>query len=452
MRRSGERFSERLLDELPSLRRQEIIDAETEDRLRAYYAERAARSSAAAALPTLVSVLAALLLVGGTILLIGYNWAAIPKSGKTVLVVLLTLVPMLLSLHLLFIRKKPPSRGRKESLALFWAVAFGATVAAIGQIHQIPSDPESFLLVWSLSTLGIVYLLDSLAAAALYLVLGISLAASMQLDGGVGLAFPLLFAALLPYASTVLRSGSAERAAAIRYLLTAGAVAGLGVSFEKNLPGLWLVAYASLFSIFSLAGSMPARREVPAGDRPQPAGSPFFPAGVLGTGALAFLLSWEWPWEEIGWAAYRTGERFHDPASIFDYTLTAGLLVGAAGLFAIAHSRRNVPNYPLVLFGPIMAVLYLFTAATGLSMIAPWLVNLFIVSLCAAGCYRGFRDGSLLSVNASMLFLTLTIVSRFFDEDMSLLWRGVVFLACGLLLVLVNRFLVRYLARRGPAE
>jgi uncharacterized membrane protein len=436
-----------LLEEVKDLKAQGVIDNGTETKLHDYYASHLDENQASKTLSAVLTVLASLLVVAGIILLIGFNWNAMPKPVKTVLAVLLTLIPAGLCFYRLFLSKTPLQAGLKEGLALFWALAFGGTVAAIAQIYNLPQNTESFLLIWSISSLLIVYLLDSLSAAILYLVLIIVYSSVMQMDGKVGLYFAPLFLALVPHYALVFRKESQTRTTLYNYFLIFGLVTGLGISLEKNVPGLWIIVYSSLFSVFYLYSGLFENKK----KEESLFYSPLLVAGIIGTAVLAFIFSWQWPWKDIGWNYYRHEIKFHDLGSIYDYILSGILGLSSIALLIFSIIKKKALNYFIASFGLIIAIFYFLISIYEITLLASWAINLFILCLCVNGFYIGCRNKSLLSINASMVFLTITIVSRFFDENMSLLWRGVIFIICGILIYIINHALSENFKSKGKS-
>jgi uncharacterized membrane protein len=436
-----------LLGEVRDLRKEGVIDEGTETKLLGYYQGRIDLNSAGKTVSSLLTVLASLFVIGGIILLIGFNWHAIPQMVKTGLVSLLTLVPMGICFYRLFISRNPMTSGLREGLSLFWALGFGATVAAVGQIYNLPQNNEVFLLTWSLSSLLIIYMMDSISVVIVYLVLIIGYCTALQIDSKIGLYFAPLFLALVPHYLRVYRKESQVRSTLYNYFLIFGLSTGLGISLEKNVPGLWIIAYSSLFSIFYIYSLLFENK-----DREESLFySPSLIAGVTGTAVLAFLFSWQWPWHDIGWRFYRHDSRFHELASIYDYVLTSVLWLSSIGLLILSIVRKKMQNIVIASFGLVMALLYVFISFNEISLLASWGTNLFILCLCINAFYNGYRSKSLLSINAGMVFLTITIVSRFFDEYLSLFWRGIIFIVCGILIYIVNRTLSKNFKAKGKS-
>lgn len=69
--------------------------------------------------------------------------------------------------------------------------------------------------------------------------------------------------------------------------------------------------------------------------------------------------------------------------------------------------------------------------------------NLIMLSVGVGFIVFGVRSTALPQINIGMAAICALIVMRFFDSDMDLLWRGVVFLLLGTAFLLVNLKILR---------
>lgn len=439
-------FIKKLLAELPGLREQNLIDGQTEERLRAHYLARQKEHDSKGLVFIFLTLLASLFIIGGIILLIGYNWGGLSQRVKVVLSFVLLLLAQGAGFYLMNVYKGKVHLAAREGLGLFWAVAFGASVALMGQIFHIPADYEKFYLIWSISTLLLLYLFNSLALVTLYMGLIITLTTYMQNDDKFGLLFIPLFLAVIPHYVLLYRKESHLRATLYNYILVGGATIGLGIAMEKSVPGLWIVVYSSMFVFFYLFARLFENKK----KEESLFYSPMLVSGVLGIAILAFIFSAEWAWEDIGFSYYRKGERFHEWASIFDYIISVAFPLAGVALGTLLLKRGKKFNPVLAGFGILIIPLYLITSYLEVSLAATWTINLYIAVLSLYGLYSGYKKGSLLLLNSSMVLFTVTLLYRFFDEDMSLLVRGIVFIVCGASMLAVNLIFMKK-RKRGEA-
>ena len=172
-------FVDWLLKELPVLIEKNVISNETAEKISQYYEEQKTleesnrklqqlkqkeeeRLRLSKRLPVILTVLASLLIAGGIISLIAYNWAAISRLAKSIAAVSMLLITQGIAVFLKLRRKNLSLRAR-EGFSLFWALLFGGIVAFVSQIYKFPSDTASFLFVWALSSVLITYIFRSAA-------------------------------------------------------------------------------------------------------------------------------------------------------------------------------------------------------------------------------------------------------------------------------------------------
>ena len=213
-----------LLNEINFLKENKIINDKDGDKLKNYYTEKihiikkAKSNLFIKILFFSLGILASLSIVGGiTLVVVNFNWRLLSKELKTFLSFLLLVIPQAIAGYILCFKKKE-SVLLKEIFSIVLSIMFGITIAFIGQIYQLSSDIESFLLTWSISTLFIIYLFNSLSCTVFYLVLIISLSSVMQLNGKIGLVFYPLIAGLIPFYIIEFRKNSIFRIKILDFL------------------------------------------------------------------------------------------------------------------------------------------------------------------------------------------------------------------------------------------
>ena len=423
-----------VLGELPTLMQEGVIDGATAERLRLHY-ESAASKSRNWAL-TVFGILGGSLVGLGIILLLAHNWADLSRTARTALAFAPLVASQLLAFWILRAGKESPAW--RESVGLFWTLSVGAAIALVAQTYHIPGDAGRFALTWMLLALPIVYLLNATGPALVYLA-GITFwAVDAQINGGQALPFWPLAALILPHVAVAARGNPcAARPALLFWGIAAALCVAVGVTLEKILPGLWIIVYGSLFALFYLAG------EFWFGEAPSFWQKPFQTVGAVGSVVLAFLLTYDWPWEEIGWHYWRHGAAYHGFAAVFDYALAA-LLPVAAIVLLVGSVRRGKANALFIGSLPVLAVLG-FALATqprgeGAAMA---LFNLYAFAVGLGLLVQGFRARRIGTVNAGLLVVFALILLRFFDEDLGFVFRGVVFVLLGLAFLAVNLVLAR---------
>jgi uncharacterized membrane protein len=429
-----------MLGELPTLLENGVIDGGAAERLRRHY-ESAAGPSRNWAL-TIFGILGGTLVGLGLILLLAHNWADLSRAARTALAFAPLVAAQLLAVWIFRAGKK--SAAWREGVGLFWTLAVGAAIALVAQTYHIPGDAGRFALTWMLLTLPIVYLLNATGPALVYLAGMTFWAIDAQSNAGQALPFWPLAALILPHVVAAARDNPyAARPALLFWGIAFALCVAVGVTLEKILPGLWIIVYGALFAIFYLAG------EFWFGEAPAAWQKPFQTFGAIGAVVLTFLLTYDWPWQEIGWRYWRHGAAYHGFAAALDYALAA-LLPAAAIVLLVSSVRRGKAHALFIGALPILAVLgFALVAQTGEEAAALALFNLYVFAVGLGLLVQGFRARRASTVNAGLLVVFALILLRFFDEDLGFVFRGVVFVLLGLAFLAVNLVLAR---KKGAAQ
>ena len=281
MRKIQARYRQWVRNEIPLLEGEGILAPDAALRLRAYYDEQTTSSNSWAL--AVFAALGSLLIGAGIILLFAHNWDALGRPARAVL----SFVPLLLGGVLtLYTVARRDGVAWRESAGLFHALAIGASIALVGQTYHLPSDTPMFLMTWAILVLPLVFLLNANGAFLIYLGLICGWAGVAQSAYGHAAGFWLL---LLPVAVRQVRLNrrdphAPEALLGVWACLIALCV-GMGIAFERTVPGLWILAYAALLSGAALYGLRVY------GDRDGWA-NPAKVFGVTGIAVLAYIFTW----------------------------------------------------------------------------------------------------------------------------------------------------------------
>lgn len=423
-----------LYGELPGLVERRVLDERAAERLRRHYGPLPERKPGQLAL-LVFGVIGAALIGLGVILLIGSNWENLSRPLRAGLTFALLIAAQLIAAYAL--RRRGGSRAWGEGAALFLGLCVGAAIALIGQTYNIPGDLGSFLLTWVLLVFPLMYLMDSALVAIGYLAGITSWAGYMQNQELHALGFWPLAALAAPYiARTVMKDPYGPRSVWLMWATGLCSIIAIGVVIERALPGLWVPLYAGLFALFYLGGAFWFLEAETTWQRP------FYCIGALGQAVLLLVLTFEDPWDHVGWNYYRTTRGYDDAVAVADYVLTAVVLIAAISLLVTAVRRGRTAFIPLGA-APILAAIGFLLAAGLDSTSVPWsLFNVYVFAVAVYTIVRGITADRLGIVNAGMLFLAALITLRFFDTDMSFIIRGLIFIAVGLGFLVTNVVLV----------
>jgi uncharacterized membrane protein len=416
-----------LYDELPRLVQAGVVSADTADRLRQYYGPVTTRQRRSLAL-IICSILGALLIGSGIILLVAHNWQTFSRPTRTVLSFLPLILGQLVSAWtLLYRRQSVPWR---EGAAVFLIMGLGAALALVSQTYHIPGNLASFLLVWSLLSLPLAYLMAASLPAALVLI-GLTGWAAYARQYGHVLRFWPLVALLMPYVwLTVREQPYGLRAMVLGWPLCLCLCIGLGLTLSYTIPGLWLVAYASLFTVFYLLDKDWSHAATSLWQRP------LHVIGLGGIVGLSMLLTYDGTWKALGnWSRYGRSDVFE---RWLDQGFTLALFGLALGLLVLALRRQQLTD---LLFGAaagLMGLAYGAALAGVPHAVLALLFNAYVLLLGLNALRLGLQHQQLSTMNGGLLLVSALIVVRFLDARLSFTIRGLAFIVLGVAFLVAN--------------
>lgn len=426
-----------LHEQLSQWEREGLVTAENAEALRRRHAVDDSQPGLA---QILMGTLGALLIGTGVIAVIGYNWDDFGRPVRLLFAFFPLLGSQLFSLWVLR-RGHAAAAWVRETAALLQTLAVGAAIALVSQIYHLGGDWPDFLFWWALLSLPLLWLLKASAVALFYLG-AIALWAVHQCEHGhvwhdSAMLYPLLLLGLLPFWpgwrfdkplslslrwAMTLSSGFGLSAAAYEAVRQHfGKIWGDGESF------IWLmVMTVTLLTLVPLRSSALA---APARHKPQVV------LGFLFLIGFGLLMTFQEPAEEF---VKHLGKAVGIPWAL-------GLLAGNAVFVALALWQKRwallvvvataaipalslLPGHALAPLTPWLMMAYLFTAGLGL------------ILLEFAGKRGAPRLGAAL--------ISLLILSRMMESELSLLAKGIAFILIGVGFLVFNLVLGR---RRRPA-
>lgn len=307
-------------------------------------------------LTVLLSIIASCFIGGGIISLIGYNWNAIPRTAKSIAAVIICFAAPILYTLLTYLRKKPFEKRSKEFFAALWDILFGASIAFISQIYRMPSNPISFLIVWIIVSIGIMYALKSHFAYGFSLLLVIIYSIySQQFAYSTAVAF---------YPAMFLIYFFARENKKCFYIWLIELIALVSVVFEKSLPGLWIIAYVSI-NVLLLAYA----------EKTQDKFCRY--AGYVQAAVLLVILAIPYFWEDIGFGYFRDDPKYNRYGSICDYIVTVGLYLGSFAVI-IPSLINKIKNKIAEGYNTLLAEL-VFLVVIGASYLCGCLIEGFAI-------------------------------------------------------------------------
>ncbi|HRH68558.1 MAG TPA: DUF2157 domain-containing protein [Flavobacteriales bacterium] len=415
----------KLSQALPELVRDGLISADQAERIKARYATVDEQSSNRMLL--VFAVLGSLLVGLGIILIIAHNWDDLSRGTRTVIAFLPVLLGQGLVLYTL--RKKADVSAWREGSAVLLACGLCAAVALISQIYHISGNLEGYLFTCSLLILPLLYLPGSFTVALGYLGMITWYAWTVRFEGSGPDDRPWYFIALL-----------------------AAAVPFYGGEMRRNGTGVPFWWLSLCMALATGIGSQLFYRDWELAHA----------LGVVALAAAFTLVPWlhvgrelrTWPWVLVGGAtmlitflifSFRPvwRDEWHLDANAVNDRYIIGLYL-ATGVIGYAWSlrvRRPFQQWPY----PEGLVLFALCFIVGLSAptVAAILVNLALLVLGVITVKHGIERHSLRRMNLGLAILSVTILLRFFDTDMSFVLRGLVFIGIGCGFLYMNMRMVR---------
>jgi hypothetical protein len=223
---------------------------------------------------------------------------------------------------------------------------------------------------------------------------------------------------LIPYYYyLILKQPTSNAVSAFNWLLPISITISLGGIAHHN-EELMFIGYMSLFSLFYLIGKL----DVFAQNKPINNGFRFI--GTIGALVILFISSFKYFWEMFG----KSNLEFK--LSIPEYLTAILLSFAAAFLFLFQNKSKSIISIDF--FGSIF-ILYiaLFNLGFHYILLPLVLTNLLILGIGIFFIYKGIQSVQLSTMNFGLIILSILIICRFFDTNLSFVNRGLVFISIG---------------------
>ena len=403
---------------LPELLQAGVINQDTADRIRDYYKNKSGTSTNR--LFIVFGILGAILVGLGIILIIAHNWDELSRSTKTIFAFLPLLVGQGFCIYTLL--KKQESVAWRESTTAFLFFSVGASISLVSQIYNIPGNLSSFLLTWMLLCLPLVYFMKSSIASLLYLA-GITYYACetnyWSYSSTENYFYWLFLILVLPHYYLLYKEKPKSNFMTFHnWLIPLSVVITLGTVADTK-EELMFIAYFSLFGILYLiseSGFFSNQKTMNNG---------FRIIGSLGTIVLLLVLSFDWFWSELIDEKYTLSELVFS----VEFFASSILSLVAAVLLYLKQKGKALKH-----IRPVSAVFLLFIVVfiSGMFLpVATLLINLIVFALGIWMVRDGAKQDHLGILNYGLIIITALVICRFFDTDLSFVFRGVLFVAVG---------------------
>jgi len=403
--------------EITELQQAGIIDEPTASRIQEYYSRQ--KDSGTSKLMMVVGMLGALLVSSGVILLIAHNWDSLGKTAKTTIGFLPLLIGQGLCIYTLLKQKQSAYWRELSGIVVFAGV--GACMAIISQVYHVNGELSSFLLVWMLLTIPVVYLLPSTITALLYIAGASWYACELGYFFYAYRAFPYWYFGLLLllvpfYYLNYKKEEQRNYFVFLNWFIALSFTVCLGCFSGNGQAATISLAYISLYSLFILLGKLPSFQKVG-----------FFrnPFRLIGTAGVLFILlgwSFEWLWKD----RVVVSSWYFEKSALLIFA--ACLILACIAIYYLMGTRRLQVS-PLWMSCIVFVICPIFLA--GEQKLALVLFNLWILYVGIWYIRKGSAENSMGVLNFGLLIILALAICRFFDDEIPFLWRGFFFVLAG---------------------
>lgn len=400
---------------------QELIEAkiltpETAGQVNSFYENRKGKQGNK--LVIVFGILGALLVGSGIILIIAHNWDDLGKVGQLSVGLLPLLIAQLLAVYAFLKKRDSKVWIEVSSLLVFFAIATGISV--VGQVYNLHSNFGRFLLTWIILSLPLLYTHRSALVSLLVWGLATWYVGEICYNFRDNLFAPwywAVVAVLSPYYINLILKSPTSNFTFFHHWFVAGSLAfSLGM-FAYEADELIMLSYITLFSIFVLIGQLKSFQNI------RTIANAYLVIGSVGIISLLLFLSFDGYWQN----AY---DHVDDWMTSREMVVNGFLVVLAS---ALVYKLQGYKKFTLInakSFAFLAVIILLFIGYAS-PTIAQLLTNFLILALAIFTIRDGAINQRLGIMNYGLLIVSSLIICRFFDTDLSFIWRGLLFVAVG---------------------
>ncbi len=420
-----------LYEELPDLIEKGILSSEVADRLKEHYGPVDESPHYNLAF-IIIGILGAVLIGGGIILIFAYNWEDLSRTWRTIFSFLPLVIAQIIYAYTFF--KKRDSTTWVESSSAFLMLMLAACIALISQIYNIGGSMESFLFTWMLLSIPLMYLMNASLPTVFYLI-GIASWATHIRGSESVLYWASLLAAVPHLYINIKPNTSFNRAHLLGWTFVLTLAGAYFWVVESRLVPLNLFGAASIMSMIYFIGKNIYRKDYKIFQTPFQT----FVVGLIFMMNLILTFTYPSGFSERNWGWM---VKYDSWAAMINVAVMLGSFITMLVLLGKAWKENEQVNWFIVGF-PILILLCNFLVKGEWTEIAEILLNLYLFTFGLYYIKEGIEWRKIGLVNLGMLFVSAIIVARFFDLDLSLIVKGMVFVVLGIGFLGINYALSR---------
>jgi len=402
-----------------------IITDEVAQKIIAYYERPKGEHSNK--LFVIFGILGATLVGLGIILIMAHNWDQLPRFVKLILA-FLPMVLGQLALGYSIVKKK--SMVWKETATVFLFFAVGACIALISQIYHIQGSLESFLLLWIVLSLPLLYVTKSKAAILLHLAFctyyAIVTGYGYKVQTSSLLYFVLLAISIPRYWELIKQKTASAATHILHWLFPLSITISLPVCVENSALITYFL-YMSLFGLLLNIGQLPYFKNKSVLQ------NGYRVVGTVGTLILLLILSFHTIWD--------FGIEHHRMSTA--EVISAVTICTLASLVLFTNGLRQKFKQIDLLQVVFLIFTIIFLIGFNNTGIATILVNILLFTLGIIHIKMGTDKIHFGYLNLGMLIIAGLIVCRFYDSIIDFSARGLIFLCIGIGFFITNYIMYR---------
>jgi uncharacterized membrane protein len=405
-----------------------LISDEQSDAINAFYESKKGHHSNL--LTLIFGAIGAILIGLAIILILAHNWDQFTRGTRIFIAFIPLLISQGLCAYTLIKRSAIVLWRETTSILLFFAV--GTCIAMIAQIYHIPDSGGIFFLTWVGLCIPVIYVMRS-SMMSLLCILGITFYninyGYRQNSAPEDMYYYIYLAAIIPHYVTLLRNKPETNITYIHHwVLALSLLISTSTIFHEEGKVLILM-YMCLMAFYFNIGSSLLFSRIPAW------ANAYKIIGQIGIVIILLISSFDSIWNEIT-------VDFHADTIIFSREFLLALCFALAAIYFYFKSQKF--NF-LHLFD-FYLVFIIFTGIFFINGFYPdiW-INLVTLALGVITIIHSINNEKLAHLNFGLLIVSLLIICRFFDTDMSYLIRGLVFAALGIGFFVANYFMLKRL-------
>lgn len=413
--------NKKLLKEIDEWEKENIIDTYVADRLRERYS-----TKGKVTLVTIFSILSSVLIGAGVILIFATNWKNLPLAVKA----LVSFLPLLLGqgAAVFTVAKMYERTVIRECVTILYTAGIFATLAMVANSFDLSGDIGRYILICSVLTLPVIYVMSAVSPLAVYFA-GVIFSALKNARHADSIEILIYFALTVVGILFLFRVRNEEnpdprRIGYVKWLNTAASFAFM-VAFiiAADLGGLTTyLAYFALIMAFSPVDSESL--------------SPLKFLGVIGSAVTVGVFS-------LGHSWYAVGSDF-DFLSNLAGIIPAVLMCVAAVILAFAKGIDKLKI--TVIAADIVCVVLSSLCYIGFiseSFILTVIANAAMLAVGIMLIVCGTADCDTFTTNAGLVTVGAVVIMRFFDWDLDIFMKGIAFICAGVVLLVVNKRLAK---------